>query len=361
MELILKLLVEKYLWSLTILNKGNPNQQYLCLMRSPTTGILTVILVPRQISKLTILVFKLVFKPHTDAYEHRTFYTASINSKIKSLFYCQNSSSADIENSLRKFWTVPMLLKKENQQEVVPSFQMMSFVIEENNEIVLKTIAMHTSQRCRLNQLVEINTFSKTSLKWTTKTFFTPEINSFHGCQLNFQTPESESMIDSILRKGTMTSMKEISILISEGLARHLNYSAKFIQTATREFSTDLELVVAYTNENSDTSPPVFNDFFGILVPPGELYTSLEKLILPFDYYTWILFFLVFAVAYFVLLITKILKIPRISALIIGENVRTQAMNIYMIFMGGGMRRIPKKSFPRFILMIFILYCLIMR
>lgn len=47
-------------------------------------------------------------------------------------------------------------------------------------------------------------------------------------------------------------------------------------------------------------TPSIHNDHFIIFFPPGELATSIQKLLLPFDYVTWMIFLLIFFIAFLV-------------------------------------------------------------
>lgn len=108
------------------------------------------------------------------------------------------------------------------------------------------------------------------------------------------------------------------------------------------------------------TAPTVYG-YYGLLVPPGQAYTPLEKLFLPFDFTTWMLFLAVFLVAYFTVFIATNFSDHAIQDFIFGRNVKGRALNIFVIFMGGGMMVLPRRNFARFLIMSFILYCLIMR
>lgn len=97
-----------------------------------------------------------------------------------------------------------------------------------------------------------------------------------------------------------------------------------------------------------------------ILTTPGELYTSYEKLLLPFDNATWILLHLTFLIAFISVFIIN--RLPNfIQNRFYGENVQTPALNIISTFFGLTQRKIPKEYFPRFLLILFIFFCLIFR
>lgn len=106
---------------------------------------------------------------------------------------------------------------------------------------------------------------------------------------------------------------------------------------------------------------PLYFDFYAFTVPPGETYTSFEKLFLPFDLPTWMMFLAVFLIAYTFIVFISLFSDQGVADFMFGEKVNTPAINVFVIFMGLGVVRLPRKNFPRFLVMVFLLYCLIMR
>ena len=93
---------------------------------------------------------------------------------------------------------------------------------------------------------------------------------------------------------------------------------------------------------------------------PGELYSNYEKLFLPFDRTTWILLIFTFSVAFGVIFVANRTS-KRLQDLIFGQNGRTPSLNVIAISSGIGQTRLPTRNFSRFILMLFIIFCLIFR
>jgi len=99
---------------------------------------------------------------------------------------------------------------------------------------------------------------------------------------------------------------------------------------------------------------------FIFLITPSEPITITEKLFLPFDTQTWIMLIITFVTAFLVIFISHLMP-EKIRNLIFGKGIKTPGLNIFFIFFGIGQMKIPDKSFPRFLLMVFILFCLIFR
>lgn len=333
---------------------------------------------------------------------------------INNLVFCLNSSAQEIENEAQAF-------QKSNERKgsftglsqrggAAEALHMTSFLLEEKGQITLKTLSMFTPQLCGVLQLVEINIFSKKTLKWKTEKFFTDVINNFHGCHLNFGVPEhrlpetdynqpdgSKSEPDEI--QYSIDSNEEIELVppgiqrfpdnffarnnnktypvdgylikMVEALTSNLNFKTVYIPVDSRNFVGLKSIIIDYllTAEVCDLSvfskvfatQPTFQDFYSLIVPPGASYSPLEKLFLPFDSYVWILFVTTFLIAYFVVFCIVFFSVRKVAKYVVGDHVTAPGLNIFMIFMGGGMVRLPKQNFPRTLTMIFVLYCLIMR
>jgi hypothetical protein len=95
-------------------------------------------------------------------------------------------------------------------------------------------------------------------------------------------------------------------------------------------------------------------------ITPAEAYNSYEKMILPFDELTWILLILTFLMAFLFIFIVNFTT-RKVRDVIYGRDVNTPAFNVVAIFFGIGQTRLPGKVFSRVILMLFILFCLIIR
>ncbi|KAG5671926.1 hypothetical protein PVAND_002094 [Polypedilum vanderplanki] len=96
-----------------------------------------------------------------------------------------------------------------------------------------------------------------------------------------------------------------------------------------------------------------------IITPPGSL-SSYEKLVMPFDKVTWILLSLTFLITFIVIKVVH-RKSKKIQNIIFGEKVCAPAYNVVGILFGIPQPSLPKNSFARFILMMFIIFCLIFR
>lgn len=94
------------------------------------------------------------------------------------------------------------------------------------------------------------------------------------------------------------------------------------------------------------------------IVPPGAEISSFEKLLKPFKIFVWICFLFVLLGAF---ITTRVLQCcpKNIRDFVIGRKVHDPSLNVFNIFFGGSLHRLPKGNFARFILMMFMIYCFI--
>lgn len=144
-------------------------------------------------------------------------------------------------------------------------------------------IYLYTPSKCGTFQLVELNRFSKKMLKWKTSKFFAPEVNNFYGCKLQFSPvmdhmPASQYIYTTDPAKCVYYGY---FVDIVKSIAPNLNYSGEFHCSAKGH--QDLDFVEGNLMDifyYFFTSSPTLYGFYGILVPPGAHFTSLEKLFL---------------------------------------------------------------------------------
>jgi hypothetical protein len=84
-------------------------------------------------------------------------------------------------------------------------------------------------------------------------------------------------------------------------------------------------------------SQPYFSAMELMAVPLGEEYSGYEKLLFPFDKFTWFLVIFTFVATYLVIFIISFANV-KIRNLICGENVENPSLNVAAHFFGLGNR-----------------------
>ena len=263
---------------------------------------------------------------------------------------------------------------KQNLQSILEQETYESFLLEENGQLSLHAMTMFTEVQCGVVQLIEINQFSSLEQKWENEKFFRPRIKNFHGCELWIFI---SNLLGEISLPFARTTKIDDATEITEGafldmvetLSRHLNFT---FTTADRNIEDALDtnpdlifepkiLRRASKSLSSLSSDPVCTASDVFVVPPGELFTPWEKLLMPFDRPTWKWLGIVFAVAFLVILFIKVTNSTSMYEFVIGLNVSTPSLNVIAIFMGIGQIFVPRRNVARFMFISFILFSLVMR
>ena len=294
--------------------------------------------------------------------------------EIKHLVYCEDASEINIQEIITR--------GAEKIGMRVPLITYESFMLEQDGRITIQAMMLYTEKKCSAEQLVEMNQFSSLEKKWKTEKFFPPRIENFHGCELKIGVDPSLEIglpFIRVLEKEDGTETAEGSIVDMFGaLSNHLNFTYVFIDASYRGnisgsiySAHDFDIIIGANGQQeptgitltkrSPTSDPIYTTSDVFVVPPGEFFTSWEKLFLPFDWQTWMWLGITFAAAFLVILLIKVSKSTSIYDLVIGSNVTTPSLNVVAIFMGMSQVLRPRRIVTRFLFMNFILFSLIMR
>ncbi|KAL7024282.1 hypothetical protein ACKWTF_012973 [Chironomus riparius] len=96
-------------------------------------------------------------------------------------------------------------------------------------------------------------------------------------------------------------------------------------------------------------------------VTPGELYTSYEKLFLPFDHATWLFILITFSTTFVIIFLVVNFLPSSIQKRIYGVNAQSPALDIVQTFFGISQTKSPIENAPRIILIFFLFFCLVIR
>lgn len=242
------------------------------------------------------------------------------------------------------------------------------FILETDDCFQLLTFLWYTADKCNEPQLFEINRFQKATRQWNSSKFEIKKFHDFHGCNLTIEVVSPYPAFLFYFAEGSPHYF-EILYHILGAISRPINstFSMTPYRPASNELKRKVDLLVfegCYNYHDYKEAVYFLAPFQWVLaflaVPLGAEYDGYEKLVFPFDTYTWTLIIIIFVLAYTVIMIVSFLK-SDIRDFIIGRNVRTPALNIAAIFFGLTQTTLPSRTFARFITVTFIIYCLIIR
>lgn len=243
--------------------------------------------------------------------------------------------------TLLTFW--PNATSEEVLRSIsVPElFQNQVFIVVDTDGFIdLKSVTLFSQTLCHQPQTMLLNRFSKDKNNWNTSIFTPQAVTSFYGCPLYLGVQINRAPSSSCFRYNNELGFKCVgySINLLEIFEKNLEFKAVMnpvdvftmyylFPHVTRNYTMwMLEL-------NSEAPYPVFfSDPFEfsnwiIVVPPGELYTPLEKLVLPFDFETWMWFSFFIIAAIIVINIVKLMPVT-VQSFVFGQNVTTPMFNL---------------------------------
>lgn len=247
-----------------------------------------------------------------------------------------------------------------------------SFLIEGRARIDLATFMMFTPRACNRHQLIIVNRYSKKTSSWATKEFFPRKFDKFHGCELviavNHQAP---ALAYELHPNGSLDKVWGYNAIIIQNIAEKLNFTITYnpyfflnnsylnstMINDYRMFSAPLQSIVLgewFISETYFTTSTMF------LIPLGRLYSSFEKLFLPFDAETWIAIVAFYSIGLIVIIVIK-KSSKKLQNFVFGDKVTTPILNLVIHSFGGVQSILPRFNFSRYILTLFVLFSLIIR
>ena len=238
---------------------------------------------------------------------------------------------------------------------------------------------------CNKTEPVELTRFSNGSFNPQPKYFFPNKFKNFHRCPIKVAT--FESLAPSVLRENyangsyrlygrdvdTYTTLsKELNfkldifyitpfggwgILYPNGSAtgsmgRAIRREADFV-LGNIYLKYDRSKVMDYSYVN-------FLDQLVLMIPPEKNLTSLKKLIRPFEVVVWmILSGTIFCGI--VVVATVELQSKEVKEFCFGKQIKNPYMNVLIAIFGGSQHVLPSRNFPRYLLMNFLLFCMVIR
>ncbi|CAG9800605.1 unnamed protein product [Chironomus riparius] len=264
------------------------------------------------------------------------------------------------------------------------------FITNEAETVTLSTFEWFSSNECNNIYLKKLNVFDKKSLKWRSELKNYEKFLNYHGCELVMMLPlvtlDSVNYHPSgyILKSKSDSNDKMVGItpIIFEITSQFHNFTTDFqgvqMDDSWENVENPTEIV-----ESNNTDQKITNVYFEVLtmyniyqgvatsnvvanhkvlmfVTPAEKYTQYEKFFLPFDLQTWILVSITFVLTFVMIFVINLLS-KSVQSLFYGQNVDTPIWNVISIFFGISQTELPTKNFSRFILVLFIYFCLIFR
>lgn len=292
------------------------------------------------------------------------------NGKLDKFYLLVLETNERVEKIMQGFWkfwiyNINVIIKKRD------------------GTISLSTFFPYNNKSCGNDtNLQVINWFDTKDLKWKSNNFYPEKFENFYNCSINVGF--LHRFEPSVILHKTTTNQIQISgfeVDIFKNLLAKLDLNCKFIkfeslgtisndsssqdllqslydhkiEAALGALSLQLDRMQFLSETKSFLYVPVV-----IVIPPPAPISPFRKLILPFTVTVWILFIQIFVMGLVVLKILRSKSRPAYNFLV-GLEIRAPFWNMLDSFFGGSLHRLPSRNFARFILMNFMIFCLVIR
>jgi hypothetical protein len=278
---------------------------------------------------------------------------------LKFLVYCQELKD------INEMFYIPKPKSLDYSSNSISLYQY--FLLSSHKGYSLLTFDYFVPNHCNLVQYMILNTYDKDLKNWTRKMEIPEKFTNFNGCSLTVEVTNKHmgtqvdelgiahgkipEMFDAMSKIGNF--VPKVQIRKTEGPIP-IGYKAP---QAHYEVWTTLAQSIRKTYHMTTRFQ---EEKMTVVLTPYGAYTSFEKMIMTFDTLTWILTLVVFLCAFCTIFVVNLCS-KRVQNIFYGKRVKTRVLNVVSTFFGIQQHRLPVSNFPRILLMIFVLFCLIMR
>lgn len=229
-----------------------------------------------------------------------------------------------------------------------------------------------------------VNTYDVRRHMWMTSRFYPDKFTNLNGCVLKVAA-QAPSATPSVIMKVSDDGEKSFTgfeVKIFKEIVEEFNATTHFDDFETigaiyvngsvspgilsavfkkthdsscGTLSLQLERVQFLTETRSFLSNPS-----AIVIPPASAISPFKKLIRPLSSQVWIALLMLFVVGFAVIVILKNSS-ANFYEFVVGVGVKFPLLNMVNALFGGTQNKLPGKNFARFLLMKFLLFCLVIR
>lgn len=255
---------------------------------------------------------------------------------------------------------------------------------DDNGTTTLATFKPYDFDTCSSTSLVTIATFNNGSFGIDPqREIFPDKLKNMHSCNVRLVTfqrcpavclTESEGeiqakgfdmeVINLISSTLNFTLQKEILLGDEQWGTIYANKTttgalAKIVN-GEADIGIGNYLLRASRLEIMDSSMVYFSFPVVFAIPLGERLSPFEKLMRPFEFVVWVVLAVFLSIGVIVILIVN-WRYRNLRAFIYGTGVRNPIINMLIAIFGGSQPRLPRRNFSRYLLMMFLMFCLVKR
>lgn len=240
-----------------------------------------------------------------------------------------------------------------------------------------------TGSMCNNTKPTEINEYRNGRFVNPIGTMFPDKFKNLKQCQLTISTYEDDLSVMRIRKPDGTLKLSGFDIELLNELSKLLNFRPVFkfidgkmpyglifdngtvtgalgdVVSGRSQIAVGRIYVVPKRMMIADgvtyySFPEVF------VISPGRKLSNAEKLLQPFQLLVWIALILLLTLSFSTIFVMKFMS-QQLKAFVYGSKVSSPGMNVLIAVFGMSQRPLPKQNFSRFILMMFLIFCLVIR
>lgn len=246
------------------------------------------------------------------------------------------------------------------------------------------TYKIFSENSCGEPTISKVNPFQNRTFARRSVDLFPNKVENLHGCGIKVVTfHRCPAVCVSKDSKGRLIA-RGFDIAIIDLIADELNFQPKMeILRGDEQWGTILEdgsttgaitkiiegdadiaignyLLRASRMKIMDSSMVYFSFPVVFAIPSGHPFGPFEKLLRPFQLVVWILLVIFLSVGILVIIAIRF-KFKGLKGFVYGTGIQHPLNNMIIAMVGGVQAKLPKRNFSRFILMMFLVFCLVKR
>lgn len=288
------------------------------------------------------------------------------------LIVFENATSADLRMIFKNLWDL-----------YIHNINVLSR--DRTQQLTISTFVPFSDFGCNKTDAISFSEFKNGSFNYRPRYFFPNKFTNLHGCKIKVTT--FESLAPAVMKHDYPNGSyylfgRDVNIFTT--LSQELNFypDVHYILkyggwgrlfpngTATdsmgRAIRREADFILGNLYLKYDRSQAMsfsytyFLDQIIVVIPPGKHFHSFKKLIRPFNIIVWIILGCTILITFAIITLLEV-QSRAVRDLFYGERIRNPYMNVLIAIFGGSQHKTPRKNFPRSLLIIFLLFCLVMR
>lgn len=257
-----------------------------------------------------------------------------------------------------------------------------NFIVDDSGRILLLTFKPFDVTGCGDTSPLIINEYVNGS--YVSSDFFPRKIRNLHECHIKVVTFNCPPMVMIHRRANNSYDISGIDGELLKGIAKILNFTIQIVNisdtirwgtlddngTSTGamkmvidgevDFTIGMYTITSLRNKYMTSSQSYFTIPFLLIIPPGAHFSAFTKLFRPFRDVVWILILMTFVIGFIVIFVIRF-QSEIVKDFVFGIKNTTPFLNMFNIFFGGSMDLVPSRTFARFLLTTFVIFCFVIR